>query len=140
LLSITEQHPRFSQPKLLKIDTDGCDFFIIRNSLPFLADARPVVFFEYYLEGSADAELQGLAAIEMLAAIGYNKHLIYDNFGNFLISVEAPQRFSELNCYLKSNRKHGTAVHYFDVCSFSDEDADLCEQIRDSELTSIAAA
>jgi hypothetical protein len=61
-------------------------------------------------------------------------HLVYDNFGTFLITIEAPQRFAELNAYLRSNRKHGRAVYYFDVCSFHDIDSDLFERVREEDL------
>lgn len=139
LTSIVQHHPQFARPRLLKIDTDGFDFLIISNALDFLDDVRPVVFFEYYLEGSKDAQQQGLAAVEGLFSTGYRKHLVYDNFGNLLISVDTPQKFVELNAYLKSNKKHGTAVYYFDVCSFHQHDADLFDRIRREEVEASAA-
>jgi FkbM family methyltransferase len=132
--SIVREHPRFSDPRLLKVDTDGLDFRILRLSRGFLADARPVIFFEYYLDADDGAAGEALAAVESLASIGYHRHLVYDNFGNFLVSIDAVERFAELNAYLASNRRHGRAVYYFDVCSFHDVDTDLCEQIRRHEI------
>lgn len=134
LRSIASRHPRFAQPRLLKVDTDGLDFHILRLSRDFLAEARPVIFFEYYLDASDGAAGDALEAVESLASIGYHRHLVYDNFGNFLISIEASARFAELNAYLASNRRNGRAVYYFDVCSFHDIDTDLFEQIRGHEM------
>lgn len=134
LRSVASEHPRFARPRLLKVDTDGLDFRILRLSRDFLAETRPVVFFEYYLDAADEAAGEALAAIESLASIGYRRHLVYDNFGNFLISIEATERFAELNAYLASNRRYGRAVYYFDVCSFHDIDSDLFEQLRSHEI------
>ena len=139
LESIVQEHTRFTQSKLLKIDTDGFDFPIICNSFNFLADARPIVFFEYDMEGSDDALQQSFRAVEILFETGYERHLVYDNFGNFLIQVDSPHRFMELNAFLKSNRRNGIATYYLDVCSFHTEDNDLCDQIRQIEIAAVAA-
>ena len=99
-----------------------------------------MIFFEYYLDAGDGAAGDALEAVESLASIGYRRHLVYDNFGNFLISIEASERFAELNAYLASNRVHGRAVYYFDVCSFHETDTDLFEQVRRHELGLAAAS
>jgi len=134
LAAIVRRHPAFADPRLLKVDTDGLDFRILRSSRDFLARTRPVIFFEYYLDADDGAAADALVTVELLAAIGYRRHLVYDNFGNFLITIEATPRFAELNAYLCSNRRHGRAVYYFDVCSFHDDDSDLFLQLREREL------
>lgn len=136
LQAIVEQRPRFSLAKLLKIDTDGFDFSIICNAADFIEASRPVIFFEYYLNGLPNEEDQSLAAIESLFSLGYHRHLIYDNFGNFMISVNSRDRFVELNSFLRSNMRNGVAIYYLDVCSFHDTDADLHEQLRNLEIGS----
>lgn len=136
LSSIVDQRPRFALAKLLKIDTDGFDFSIIHSAADFIESARPVVFFEYILSNSEEDERSSLAAIDSLVALNYKHHLVYDNFGNFMISVTSRQSFVELNTFLRSNIQNGTAIHYLDVCSFHDDDIDLFEDQRHREIDS----
>ncbi len=136
LPTIVKQRPQFAHAKLLKIDTDGFDFSIISNATDFIASARPVVFFEYYLNDLPDEEDRSLAAIDSLFELGYHRHLIYDNFGNFMVSVDSRDRFVELNSFLRSNIRNGVAIYYLDVCSFHDSDADLYAELRDLEIDS----
>ena len=49
LTTVLANHQGFSESKLIKIDTDGYDFFIINNSLSIFETMKPVLFFEYIL-------------------------------------------------------------------------------------------
>jgi FkbM family methyltransferase len=131
---IVAANPRFGAARLLKIDTDGFDFQILRSSLHYLAEAHPVLFFEYDTGIRAEDESQSLAAIEELMEIGYDRYIVYDNFGNFLMSVDRGATFAELNAFLRSNRRHGVAVYYFDVCCFHRSDRDLFDAVRSIEM------
>ena len=137
LKTIIQHHPRFEDSKLLKIDTDGFDFSIIKASADILFKSRPVLYFEYDLTFKTDAETEAIDAIKLLFKIGYKHFLVYDNFGNYLISLSNQdyERFVDLNSYLISNRRRsGTpAVYYFDVCAFTNDDSDLFENIRKRE-------
>ena len=137
LKTIIQHHPRFENSKLLKIDTDGFDFSIIKASADILFKSRPVLYFEYDLTFKTDAETEAIDAIKLLFKIGYKHFLVYDNFGNYLISLSNQdyERFVDLNSYLISNRRRsGTpAVYYFDVCAFTNDDSDLFENIRKRE-------
>ncbi|MGI5939430.1 MAG: FkbM family methyltransferase [Thermoleophilia bacterium] len=135
LASIVDSHPAFRRARLLKIDTDGFDFQIIMSSISYLATARPVLFFEYDTGFSRGDEENSQKTIEKLTAIGYVYFVIYDNFGNFLLSTTIPQTFAELNSYLRSNRANGMAVSYFDVCCFHRNDEDLFDRLRSLETS-----
>jgi len=132
LRTILADHPHFAASKLLKTDTEGFDFDILRQSIEFIQQAKPVVFLEYDPHFRPDDSRAGLATIDALVSVGYSNFIYYDNFGNFLLHVEAKNReaFSDLDAYLASNRRHGVAVHYFDVCALHQEDADLVPGIR----------
>jgi FkbM family methyltransferase len=143
LAEILDRHPNFRSAKLLKIDTEGYDFRIIEGSLHFLAAAKPVVFFEYDPSFHAPDLRAGIKTIQILLAIGYGHAIVYDNHGNFMLSMsggDMVERFTDLNAFLASNRRYGTAVHYIDVCAIHDEDADLHSAIRGAELTAVLAA
>jgi FkbM family methyltransferase len=132
LRAILTDHPEFARSKLLKIDTEGFDFDIIRQSLEFIQHATPAIFFEYAPYLRPDESHAGLGAIEALVRAGYSDFIYYDNFGNFLLRTDAANRdiFRDLDAYLASNRRHGVAVCYFDVCALHQEDADLVRGIR----------
>ncbi|HAZ47444.1 MAG TPA: hypothetical protein DDW76_13250 [Cyanobacteria bacterium UBA11369] len=138
LASILSHYPSFQNSKLLKIDTDGFDFYIIQTSIEFINKLCPVLYFEYDITFNHKGEEAGLETIQTLFDIGYEYFIVYDNYGNYLISLSNQEydRFLDLTAYLASNRKKsGTpAVHYFDICAFTDNDIDLFEAIRLMEI------
>ena len=138
LASILSHYPSFQNSKLLKIDTDGFDFYIIQTSIEVINKLCPVLYFEYDITFNHKGEEAGLEAIQTLFDIGYEYFIVYDNYGNYLISLSNQEydRFLDLTAYLASNRKKsGTpAVHYFDICAFTDNDIDLFEAIRLMEI------
>jgi FkbM family methyltransferase len=134
LRAILADHPEFGGAKLLKTDTEGFDFDIIRQSLEFIQQSKPVIFFEYDPHLRPDQPGGGLEAIQALVDVGYSDFIYYDNFGNFLLHCDASNLniFSDLDKYLSSNRRHGVAVFYFDICALHKEDAELLPKIRSS--------
>lgn len=131
LKAILSDHTEFHASKLLKTDTEGFDFRILELSLDYIRAERPVVFFEYAPHFLPDDRTAGLKAIDALIECGYDDFLYYDNHGNFLLHAKASNRslFQNLDGYLASNRRHGIAVHYFDICAFHREDADLVSTV-----------
>lgn len=134
LADILKLHPHYSGFKLLKTDTDGMDFFIIKDSLNVIENAKPVIFFEYDLNFRNDAREQSAYVINELVKLGYKYFVVYDNFGNILTTVDCnySRRFEELNDYLISNRKNGAVVYYYDVCAVNEIDKQLVEIIVDA--------
>ncbi|MBD1869054.1 FkbM family methyltransferase [Cyanobacteria bacterium FACHB-471] len=139
LATLFQSYSQFRTSKLLKIDTDGYDFQIIQSSLEILKTHQPILFFEYDIFVTPNGERESLLTLQALTEIGYEKFIIYDNFGNYLLSLTAMDgdRFYDLNAYLRSNhKKSGRAVvYYLDICAFSQQDIDLFEQIRSQELS-----
>lgn len=126
LTSIIANYPQFQNSQLLKIDTDGFDFFIIKSSIDIISQLSPVLYFEYDITFEANGESAGLETIQSLFEIGYEYFIVYDNYGNYLISLSNDEydRFLDLTTYLASNRKRsGTpVVYYFDICAFTEKD------------------
>jgi FkbM family methyltransferase len=135
---ILDTHQDFRQAKLIKVDTDGFDFSIINGSLDVISQQLPVLFFEYDITFKENAYKDSLQTIQNLCGVGYSNFLIYDNYGNFLVSLSDDnlQQVSDLTAYLLSNRytAGSTAVYYFDICAFSECDSDLFDVTRDYEL------
>lgn len=132
LQAILNDHPEFGSAKLLKTDTEGFDFDILRLSLGFIRKAKPAIFLEYDPHFRPDQPGAGLDLLDALIGIGYSDFIYYDNFGNFLIHTNSKERsiHADLDHYLASNRRHGTAVYYFDICALQSEDAELVSEIR----------
>ena len=132
LRTILADHPEFKNAKLLKTDTEGFDFDIIRQSLEFIQQSKPVIFFEYDPHLRPDEPRAGLETIQALITAGYSDFLYYDNYGNLLLHSNATNTdvFVDLDRYLVSNRQHGIAVYYFDICALHREDADLMPEIK----------
>ncbi len=132
LQAILNGHPEFEKAKLLKTDTEGFDFDILRQSAEFIRRSKPAVFFEYDPHFHPEQPNAGLDALDTLIDAGYSDFIYYDNFGNFLLHANSQNRsfLADMDHYLASNRRHGIAVHYFDILALHHEDADLVSEIR----------
>lgn len=132
LSSILAAHPRFAGAKLLKTDTEGFDFDILRQSLEFIGRSKPVIFFEYGPHFHPDEPDAGLDTLSKLISLGYSDFIYYDNFGNYLLHADKGNQelLDDLDCYLGSHRRHGVVIPYFDICAFHHEDADLVSVVK----------
>jgi FkbM family methyltransferase len=140
LSSILQKHNDFRNAKLLKIDTDGYDFIIIQQSIDIILELCPVIYFEYDISfDKYEGCKVGLETIDLLISKGYNRFIVYDNYGNYLISLSDPSldSFVDLNSYLVSNhfKSNNPAIYYLDICAFSDKDRDLFDRIRNIEIS-----
>lgn len=73
---ILADHPRFAEPALVKIDTDGYDVPILLAELDLLERLKPALFFEYDPYLGADP-----VVFRRLAEIGYATVHVYENTG-----------------------------------------------------------
>jgi FkbM family methyltransferase len=132
LSHVLAQYADFAQPKMIKTDTDGFDGKILRGAADILRSVKPVVFFEYDPFFLAQQHDDGIGIFSLLLEHGYSGLIIYDNFGDLLLCLTQIEidRMEELNLYF-SNRG---SLQYCDICAFHQEDQDLFEKTRQSEL------
>jgi FkbM family methyltransferase len=121
-----------SDVKLLKIDTDGFDFNILRGSVGLMKTNQPILFFEYdafYLDQLGD---DGISFFNEILRLGYNKMLYYDNYGKLLLTLSTSDKelISQLYSYMKN--KTG-AFPYYDVCVIHQCDSELAKLIIEKE-------
>jgi len=80
-------YPLFQKAQILKIDTDGYDYKIIRGATHFIANTAPVIFFEccppYLLQQKEDP----LAIFALLRSLGYGRAIFYDHMGFPIIEL-----------------------------------------------------
>ena len=104
LARILDEHPRFSSPALLKLDTDGMDLAILVANLELLARIRPTLFFEY------DPHLGAEPGIFVrLHDVGYRAADWYENTGKLAASVTLP-------AHLHDEYVGHAGARYADVC------------------------
>ena len=110
LARILEEHPRFAEPALLKLDTDGFDVPILLANVELLARLRPVLFFEYDPHLGAEPSV-----FERLRDVGYRRAHVYENTGEFVRSVELAKDD------IHSPYVGHSGARYADVCAFTND-------------------
>jgi len=97
---------------ILKVDTDGFDFKVIRGGWRLLQSQNPLVFFEWdrkYLEMQDE---DYLSIFSQLDSIGYGRILLFDNFGLFLCALDTVD-IHELSIYAASVDHR--LIYYHDI-------------------------
>lgn len=119
-----------SKLSLFKTDTDGFDFRILNANLRLINEIKPVIFTEYDFTFNKPDETEAIALISKLTDIGYH-YLVYDNFGNFMQSIKANhlEAFEHLHLYLKSNKRYGGGLFYYDVLAVHERDKAIFEEL-----------
>jgi FkbM family methyltransferase len=132
LSHLLEDFPAFQSAKILKIDTDGFDCSILRSELEWLGERRPAIFFEYDPFFFRNQPYDGARIFEDLSTVGYTFAIFYDNYGDYLTSVDLQQDADTLidlqNYYVGRGGQQ-----YADVAVFHREDRELAEHIRRKE-------
>jgi len=114
----------FEKCNIIKIDTDGYDYKVLRGSDILLNRAHPVIFFELMPKFLLKIGEDPMSIFDYLARRGYQNVLFYDNTGIPVIKINISEReyISQLINYEKNKNS------LFDVLSFHDsmkEDFDL---------------
>jgi FkbM family methyltransferase len=123
----------FEPVKLLKVDTDGFDFKVLRGSFDYIKKHKPVLFFEYvaiYLKEQGEHGTQTLYSLQQL---GYNKAIYYDNYGKMLISITLDNHLQVEQLFIYMSDKTG-AFQYYDVCVFHTDDDALADDVITKEM------
>ena len=109
LATILADHPRFAEPALLKLDTDGMDVPILAANLDLLGRVRPVLFFEYdpHLGATSDVFVA-------LSHNGYERAVVFENFGEYRETVALADT-ARIDGLHREYTGHG-GRRYVDVC------------------------
>jgi len=122
----------FENVKLLKTDTDGFDFKILRGATELIAAHKPVLFFEYDADFLEEQHDDGLSIFSWFEEAGYNSALFYDNFGKLLICLPIANKamISQLYNYMRGKK---SAFPYYDVALFHKDDEAMAQEVLASE-------
>lgn len=107
---------------LLKVDTDGFDFDVIKSAEEILTNSEPILFFEN--EISEDFQFDGYNQLyTLLQQKGYKYIYIFDNFGNLITEENNFDTLKNVNSYLYSMKKHNNTrtFYYTDICASTEK-------------------
>lgn len=98
---------------LIKVDTEGFDFSVIRSGAKLLAEYKPALYFEWYPHLLRNAGEEDTSLFPFLAKLGYRYFVLFTELGYYYCTVDDP---SEL--FLRSLSSIATSSispNYFDV-------------------------
>lgn len=118
--NIVAQNPDFADFNILKIDTDGYDFEVIKGAQNIISANLPVILFECYPDAeNANYVEDVLGLLTRFSNIGYRYFLLYDNTGYLMgkYSLGHTDDFKRLLFYQLTRN-----FYYFDILLMKDVD------------------
>ena len=114
--SIVDHHN--FKPDILKIDTDGFDFKVLRGAQKILSLYKPVLFFEWTINELEQVGENPISIFPFLESMGYEQLIVFDNYGNFMCQMSSGDRnlLKQLIEYTRCE-----VIYYFDVCAINKE-------------------
>lgn len=109
---------------LLKVDTDGFDFDVIKSAKTILSVSEPILFWEN--EITEDFQYKGFEELyDLLKEKKYKYIYIFDNFGNLLVEETNFETLKNINAYLYSIKKHNCTrtFYYTDILASTEKNA-----------------
>jgi len=99
--------------ELIKVDTDGYDFDVLKSSENILFKSEPILYWENQM--FEDFQIQGFNDLyKLLQKIGYKYIYIFDNFGNLIIEESDFEILKQINSYVLSmDRNQSTRTFFY---------------------------
>lgn len=130
--TVVNEFSEYKNAKLLKIDTDGFDFKIMKGATELLKTSKPVIFTEFDQNLMKQINEDYNDMFDFFRSLDYNYVIFYDNFSDYLISlhIDETEKIEDITNYF-DNRN--TDI-FCDICVFHKDDKDLFELTRKNEL------
>jgi FkbM family methyltransferase len=110
--------------RLLKTDTDGSDSDVIDSGLEIIKKTHPLLFFECDPRDDA-SYLSYQSTFRNLSSLGYSKFFIFDNFGEYVTSVNEPSGLIDfMHYFFKQTQRR---IYYIDIMAAVSADVPLVE-------------
>jgi FkbM family methyltransferase len=116
--------------RLIKIDTDGFDYEILKHSREFLHAKAPVVLYEN--ETKTPAALRtSEETLAMLDAVGYRHFILWDDAGHLVGGFDATESVVDIIRCLHANARLSRSrnIHGLDIAAFSAADGSLATTV-----------
>lgn len=130
--TVVNDIPEFKNTKLLKIDTDGFDFKILKGSTELLQTSKPVIFTEFDQNLMKQINENYNDMFDFFRMYNYEHIIFYDNFGDYLIclNISEKEKLEDITSYFD---KRNTDM-FCDICVFHRDDKDIFELSRKKEI------
>jgi len=118
---LVQKHPAFSKTNIIKVDTDGYDYKVIRGSNALIREANPVIYFELSPEHlKLVAGEDPISIFSYLSERNYSHALFYDSTGLPLMNMKTTETATISMLLNYASIKGG---FYYDVLLFHDSQA-----------------
>lgn len=114
---------------ILKIDTDGFDFKVLRGATKLLEEQAPFIFFEWDKMFLNEQNEDELSIFKYLENKGYQHLILFDNFGNYFATSNTAD-ITLLKTYIEGTRIDGKPF-YYDVLAIPANSPVTIEGIRE---------
>lgn len=115
---------------LIKIDTEGFEFSVLRSAQTLLQEYRPAVYFEWFPRLLKNFGEEVWTGFEYLQSLGYRDFVVFTNRGDYYCKFSDPDRL--LLRSLASVAMADESLGYFDV--FASTQAEVCSQLVEASL------
>jgi FkbM family methyltransferase len=116
--------------KIIKIDTEGFDYFVLQGAKKYLINTKPVIFFEYSPCMLINQECDPYEVFDYLYDLGYEYLILYDNYGNLVIILKNNDpKLKALSTYLLSRKNY----YYYDIVAFNKIDYEIYKNVLNLE-------
>ena len=122
----------FSECNLLKVDTDGFDYSVIRGSKDLLEKSHPMIFFEFDPNMLIANNENPYSIFEFLKNLNYERFFLYNNYGLPMGTANLNDRnvFEQI-----VGKIDGSSIGYYDILACHDEENELFVNfIKNEEL------
>lgn len=119
---------------LIKVDTEGYDFSVLRSGSQLLDRYKPSLFLEWYPQLLAGLSEEVWNGFEYLNKLGYQDFVFFTNEGDFYCRISRPDRlFLRSLASVTFNRK---TISYFDV--FASASSAICDELAELSIHELA--
>jgi FkbM family methyltransferase len=115
---------------LIKIDTEGYDFSVLRSTPHLLNKYKPAIYFEWYPHLLIDVGEEVWGGFDYLAKLGYRYFVFFTGRGDYYGKVTDPDRLFLRS--LSSIALNDETIGYFDV--FASTQEAVCNQLVETSI------
>ena len=119
LISVLEEYPNYIHSKLVKIDTDGFDGFIVRGAVSWINEQKPYIFLEFDPFFLAAQGFPPTEIFDLFRCASYKLVVFFDNYGNYL-STEKIDNIDKLQLLVRKVTGF-QGKRYYDLLFIPDE-------------------
>jgi FkbM family methyltransferase len=115
---------------LIKIDTEGYDFSVLRSAPHLLNKYKPAIYFEWYPQLLIDIGEEVWGGFDYLATFGYRYFVFFTGRGDYYCKSTDPDRLFLRS--LSGKALNDESVGYFDV--FASTQEAVCNQLVEASI------